>query len=83
MSTILWVISGILIHTMYGYFECGGVGKAKGGINECHTTKIVEIIAWVLAAISVIATGPQVWAGIKKMKAKRAGRVSEKHTSHV
>lgn len=69
---------------MYGYFECGGLGQPEGGLNECHTTKIVEILAWTLAAVSIVATVPVVMnAGKRKKNAKTSKKSSEKNGSHV
>jgi hypothetical protein len=46
---------------MWGVILCKqGVGHIRGGLTECHELKIIEIIAWVLAGISVIATIPVV-----------------------
>jgi len=77
LSTVFWIVSGVLIHQMWGYFECGGVGKLEGGINTCHEVKIVEIIAWVLAGISIVATVPVVRSSIKRRK-----MMMDSHRSH-
>jgi hypothetical protein len=46
---------------MWGVILCKqGVGQIRGGLTECHELKIIEIIAWVLAGLSVIATIPVV-----------------------
>jgi hypothetical protein len=53
---------------MWGYIECGGVGQLEGGLSECHELKIIEILAWVLAAVSVLAAIPVVMHAMKKRK---------------
>jgi hypothetical protein len=56
---------------MWGVILCRqGVGGVKGGLTECHELKIIEIIAWVLAALSVIATIPVLMDASKKRKAQ-------------
>ncbi|KAJ7166544.1 hypothetical protein C8R43DRAFT_1232519 [Mycena crocata] len=54
LSTIFWIVSGVLIHTLFGLIECGGVGRIAGGLNECHELKIIEILSWVLAGMSIV-----------------------------
>jgi hypothetical protein len=77
ISTILWVVSGVLIHSMWGIILCRqGVGKVKGGLTECHELKVIEIIAWVLAALSVIATIPVLMDASKK-KQREAERKTQ------
>ncbi|KAG9241532.1 hypothetical protein BJ878DRAFT_545156 [Calycina marina] len=81
MSTILWVVSGVLIHQMWGYAECQNEGIAdtfdeaeaqlKEGLSECHEIKIIEIIAWVIAAISVVASIPVVVLALKSRKEQK------------
>ncbi len=82
MSTIFWVVSGVLIHSMYGYKECGGIGTFDGKINECHEIKIIEILAWTIAGVSVIATIPVVMNAMKRRKrqfeAKREAKKTER-----
>ncbi|KAF8856638.1 hypothetical protein BDZ45DRAFT_624935 [Acephala macrosclerotiorum] len=69
ISTILWIVSGVLIHSMWGVIICNqGVGHVRGGLTECHELKIIEIIAWVLAGVSVLATIPVVMNAIKRRK---------------
>jgi len=68
LSTIFWVVSGVLIHQMWGYVQCGGVGALEGGLNECHEIKIIEIIAWVIAGVSVLASIPVVMNAMKRRK---------------
>jgi len=70
LSTIFWIVSGVLIHQLWGYIECGGVGGLQGGLNECHELKIIEIIAWVLAAVSILATVPVISNSMKRYKNK-------------
>lgn len=80
LSTIFWIVSGVLIHSAWGTIFCHqGVGGVKGGLTECHELKIIEIIAWVLAAVSILATIPVVMNAAKRREAQ-AGRIS--HTSH-
>jgi len=45
----------------------------KEGLTECHELKIIEIIAWVLAGVSVLATVPVVMGSIKR-KNQRASK---------
>jgi len=80
LSTVFWIVSGVLIHHMWGYKECGGVGPAKGGLNECHEIKIIEILAWVIAGVSVLATIPVVMIAMKDHK---HGRKSRSHSSRM
>jgi len=69
ISTILWIVSGVLIHQMWGVIICNqGVGHIRGGLTECHELKIIEIIAWVLATVSVIATVPVAKNAMKRRK---------------
>ncbi|KAJ7446568.1 hypothetical protein FB451DRAFT_1537470 [Mycena latifolia] len=70
MSTIFWIVSGVLIHTLFGLIECGGVGEVKGGLNECHELKIIEILSWVLAAMSIISSVPVVMRAMAERKAR-------------
>lgn len=52
---------------MWGIIICKqGVGGIKGGLTECHELKIIEIIAWVLATVGVLATIPVVMNASKK-----------------
>jgi len=81
MSTILWIISGVFMHQMWGYVECANSGVAnsvhdlkeniKGGLSECHEIKIIEILAWTIAGISIVATVPITLAALKKRKEQR------------
>ena len=80
ISTILWIVSGVLIHQMWGVIECNqGVGGVKGGLTPCHQLKIIEIIAWVLAAVSVLAAVPVVMNASKRRKSQK----DRKSRSHV
>lgn len=82
MSTILWVVSGVLIHSMWGVIICNqGLGSPKGGMTECHELKVIEIIAWVLAGVSVLATIMVLWQAFQRRKAKMSGR--EKNSASV
>jgi hypothetical protein len=54
---------------MWGVIICNqGVGHLRGGLTECHELKIIEIIAWVLAGVSVLATVPVVMNAMKRRK---------------
>ncbi|KAK9794567.1 hypothetical protein AB5N19_00383 [Seiridium cardinale] len=78
ISTILWIVSGVLIHQMWGYVECENEGVANdfdqfksqvsGGLSECHEIKIIEIIAWCIAGVSIIATIPVVMTAMQRRK---------------
>lgn len=64
---------------MWGIILCRqGVGPIKGGLTECHELKIIEIIAWVLAGLSVIATIPVLMDASTKRKAQAERKT---HTS--
>jgi len=67
LSTVLWIISGVLIHSMWGTIICNqGIGGLKGGLTTCHEVKIIEIVAWVLAGVSVVATVPVVRNAVRR-----------------
>ncbi|RDW65371.1 hypothetical protein BP5796_10063 [Coleophoma crateriformis] len=69
ISTILWIVSGVLIRQMWGVINCNqGIGGIKGGLTKCHELKIIEIIAWVLAVVSVVAAIPVVMNAMKRRK---------------
>jgi hypothetical protein len=90
VSTILWIISGGLIYQMWHYMECANAGipdsfgefksQVEGGLSLCHEIKTIEILAWVIAAVSVVAAGFVVrkWMRNKKREShqgeKGAGR---------
>lgn len=84
ISTILWVVSGILIHQMWGYVECANTGIAdnfaefksqiEGGLSLCHEVKIIEIIAWVIAGLSVLGTIPVVKEYVQRRKSRAQSR---------
>jgi hypothetical protein len=83
LSTIFWIVSGVLIHQMWGYVECENAGVVKstedlksrvqGGLSLCHEIKIIEIVAWVIAGVNVLATVPVVMTWMKTRKAKHNG----------
>lgn len=60
----------MLIHQIWGYVECANAGipddfdefksQVEGGMTLCHEIKTIEIIAWVIAGVSVLATIPVV-----------------------
>ena len=66
---------------MWGYKECGGVGGFKGGLNECHEIKIIEIIAWVIAGISIVATVPVLMDALKRRKRQAQAKHQESKTA--
>lgn len=95
-STIFWVVSGVLIHQMWGYMECANSGlpsslsdfssQVESGMSLCHEIKTIEIIAWCIAAVSILATIPVVKTWMDRRKAKRQAKtqeVREKVESHV
>lgn len=47
-----------------------GVSRIMGGLTECHELKMIEIIAWVVAAVSVLATIPVLMNAGKRCKAQ-------------
>lgn len=76
LSTIFWIVSGVLIHTLFGLIECGGVGRLKGGLSECHELKIIEVLSWVLAAVSIVSAVPiiaRAWKRRKEQMRRKAG----------
>ena len=82
LSTVFWIVSGVIIHQMWGYKECGGVGGFKGGLNECHEIKIIEILAWVIAGVSVVATVPVLVFALKRRRRQaEAKRIQKNATS--
>ncbi|EIM85770.1 uncharacterized protein STEHIDRAFT_111401 [Stereum hirsutum FP-91666 SS1] len=79
LSTIFWIVSGVLIHTLFGLIECGGVGRVAGGLSECHELKIIEWLSWAIALVSVIASFPvlaRAWSDWKMKKQRRANEKS-------
>lgn len=63
---------------MWGYKECNGIEHFKNGVSECHEIKIIEILAWVIAGISVVATVPVVMFALARRK-RQAERKMEEH----
>ncbi|KAJ7689933.1 hypothetical protein B0H17DRAFT_1065696 [Mycena rosella] len=80
MSTVFWIVSGVLIHTQLGLIECGGVGQLKGGLNECHELKIIECLSWALAGMSIVSSIPVVMRALRERKAKMERK---KHNENV
>jgi len=84
VSTILWIISGALIYQMWTYVECQNEGIANsfdefksqvaGGLSLCHEIKIIEIVAWVIAGVSVLGTIPVIRTYLKRRKTARPRR---------
>ncbi|KIM20729.1 hypothetical protein M408DRAFT_333836 [Serendipita vermifera MAFF 305830] len=70
LNTVFWIVGGVLVHQTLGYIECGGVGPVKGGLSECHELKIIEILAWIIAASSIVITVPIVMGAMKRQKEK-------------
>lgn len=68
---------------MWGYVECANTGIAssvaefksqvEGGLSLCHEIKIIEIIAWVIAGLSVLATIPVAKEWLQRRKSRRQG----------
>jgi len=77
LNFVFWIVSGALIHSMLGYLECGGIGSAVGGLNECHELKIIEILSWLIAALSVLAAVPIMMRAVKR-RSRQAQRGQEK-----
>jgi len=81
VSTILWIISGGIIYQMWTYVECANEGipdntqelksQLAGGLSLCHEIKTIEIIAWCIAAVSIIAAIPLTMTYIKDKKSKQ------------
>jgi hypothetical protein len=67
---VFWIVGGVLVHQTLGYVECGGVGRLKGGLSECHELKAIEIIAWIIAASSILITIPIVMGAMRRQKHK-------------
>ena len=67
---------------MWQYVECPNEGvptsfdkfksEVSGGMTLCHEIKTIEIIAWVLAAMSLIATIPVIKT---YMQIKKSGQM--------
>jgi hypothetical protein len=83
LSTVFWIISGVLIHTLFGLIECGGVGQVKGGLNECHELKIIEILSWVLAGMSIVSAVPVVMRAMAQRKRQMERNVHNEKTTAV
>jgi hypothetical protein len=62
------------MHSMWGVILCHqGVGGVRGGLTECHELKIIEIIAWVLAGVSILATIPVLMEAQAERKTHTSG----------
>jgi hypothetical protein len=70
LNTVFWIVGGVLVKQTLGVIECGGVGSPKGGLSECHELKIIEILAWIIAASSILITIPVVMSAMKRSKRK-------------
>ncbi|PSR88480.1 hypothetical protein BD289DRAFT_232569 [Coniella lustricola] len=87
ISTILWIVSGVLIHQIWGYVECANAGipdtfdefksQVEGGLSLCHEIKIIEIIAWTIAGVSVLATIPVVKTYMERRRSKMEAKKQE------
>lgn len=54
---------------MWGVIDCNeGVKEIRDGLSECHELKIIEILAWVLAGVSILATAQVVINAMKRRK---------------
>ena len=62
---------------MWGYKECNGTEHFKNGVSECHEIKIIEILAWVIAAVSVVATVPVVMFALARRKRQAEQKIEE------
>ncbi len=93
ISTILWIASGVLIYQLWQYVECQNNGipdnfdqfksQVSGGLSLCHEIKIIEIIAWIIAALSVVAAIPVVKVYLELRREQPRTRRTRGHTSHV
>jgi len=70
LNTIFWIVGGVLVKQTLGVVECGGVGQLKGGLSECHELKIIEILAWITAASSILICIPVVMGAMTRQKHK-------------
>lgn len=64
---------GVLIKTLFGLIECGGVKVSSQAsqnlkLSECHELKIIEWLAWALAIVAVITAVPVAFGWIHKRK---------------
>ena len=66
---------------MWGYKECGGVGGLNGGLNECHEIKIIEILAWVIAGVSIVATVPVLMFALKRRRKQAEAKTAQKNAN--
>jgi hypothetical protein len=80
LSTIFWIVSGVLIHTLFGLIECGGLGKI-GKLSECHELKIIEWLAWSLSIMSVLSSIPIITRAWNRRKAQLERKRNEKTSS--
>jgi hypothetical protein len=83
LSAVFWIVSGILIHDLLGYVECGGVGSPKGGLSECHELKIIEILSWIIGFFSLLSTIPFVMRSMKHRKNQAKRKINEKSSTTV
>ncbi len=68
---------------MWTYVECQNEGIAdsftefksqvEGGLSLCHEIKTIEIIAWVIAGVSVIATIPVIMTYMRRKRTEKSG----------
>jgi len=72
LNTIFWIVGGVLVKQNLGIVECGGVGRLKGGLSECHELKIIEILSWITAASSILICVYVVIGAVRKQKRKAA-----------
>ena len=72
-----------MIHSLLGFLECGGIGPAKGGLSECHELKIIEILSWVIAVVSVFAAVPIVLRATKRRGQQAERKIEEEKGEHM
>ncbi|KAH8898876.1 hypothetical protein GQ53DRAFT_742042 [Thozetella sp. PMI_491] len=93
VSTILWIVSGVLIYQIWQYVECQNNGvpdsfeefksQVSGGLSLCHEIKTIEIIAWAIAAVSVVSTIPVVMTWMKSRRSRKQAAGERKMATHV
>jgi hypothetical protein len=81
LNTVFWIVGGVLVKQNLGIIECGGVGRLKGGLSECHELKIIEILSWITAASSILICVYVVIGAMRKQKrkAERGDTAPQRH----
>jgi hypothetical protein len=68
-STIFRIVSSVLIHQVWCVIIFNqGIDRIKWRMIEHHELRIIEILAWALAGIGVLATIPVVMNSTKRLK---------------